>query len=450
MENTTEVLVIGAGFAGLVAARELSQRGHSVAILEARDRIAGRTHLEEHLGRELELGGTWVHWTQPYVWAEMGRYGIDAVPGAEFTKAYWNAGGQACEGTADELLELLDEPNRELLADARRYFPMPWSPLQNPQIAEIDGITLSEAIDRMELTESQRQLLRSFWTLNFNGTLDEAAYSQALRWAAVASGSWQLMFEACATFKISGGTRRLTDAILDDSSAELHLGHRVASISQDFDGVRATTTDGREFRASQLVLALPLGILADLQIQPALSSGKLRAAERGHAGRGAKLWVKVKGRQEHFVAMGPENAALNFVQAEYVDEDSTTLVCFGPEADRVDTTDVAAAQRLIDALVPDLEVLEIAGHNWVQDKDARSTWPMHYTGFLTESLAELQRPEGRIRLAGSDIANGWGGFIDGAIESGLAAARAVHLELQGNGSWQDKGNNDQQPLPVAG
>ncbi len=427
--ETTDVIIVGAGFAGLTAARELSRRGYKTTILEARDRIAGRTHLEEHLGRNLELGGTWVHWTQPYVWAEMGRYGIDPVAAPEFTKAYWTADGQQHTGHPDELMDLLDAPNQALLADARKYFPLPWSPLANPEITDIDGTTLSEAIDRLDLPEDQRQLLRSFWTLNFNGTLDQAAYTQALRWCAAASGSWQLMFETCATFKIEGGTRRLAEAILADSTAELLLNQPVVSIKQDADGVVVQTTDGQQFTARQLVLAVPLGTLNDIDMQPELSATKRKAATRSHAGRGAKLWIKVKGRQERFVAMGPEDAPLNFVQAEYIDADTTTLVCFGPDAAAVDVTDTAAAQRILDGIVPGLEVLEVAGHNWVDDEHSRNTWSMHYTGYLTESLAELQRPEGRIRIAGSDIANGWGGFIDGAIESGIGAARAVEEQL---------------------
>ncbi|OUM39420.1 flavin monoamine oxidase family protein [Arthrobacter sedimenti] len=428
--ETTDVIVVGAGFAGLTAARELTRRGHKTIILEARDRIAGRTFLDNQLGRNLELGGTWVHWTQPYVWAEMGRYGIAPIAGPDFTKAYWTADGQHHEGHPDTLLGLLDEPNQALLADARRYFPLPWSPLANPEVSDIDHITLSDAIDRLDLPEEQRQLLRSFWTLNFNGTLDEAAYTQALRWCAVASGSWLTMFEACASFKIEGGTLRLAEAILADSTADLRLNQVVAAIQQDDAGVTVTTADGSHYAAQQLVLALPLSTLNDLDIQPELSPGKREAATRGQAGRGAKLWIKVKGRQERFVAMGPENAALNFIQAEYIDDDSTTLVCFGPDAAAVDVDDPAAAQRILDTLVPGLEVLEVAGHDWVGDEHSRSTWPMHYTGYLTHSLAELQRPEGRIRLAGSDFANGWGGFIDGAIESGLDAARTIGQELE--------------------
>jgi monoamine oxidase len=50
---------------------------------------------------------------------------------------------------------------------------------------------------------------------------------------------------------------------------------------------------------------------------------------------------------------------------------------------------------------------------------------MHRPGFLTESLASFQQPQGALLFAGSDYANGWGGFIDGAIESGLEAARSI-------------------------
>lgn len=73
---------------------------------------------------------------------------------------------------------------------------------------------------------------------------------------------------------------------------------------------------------------------------------------------------------------------------------------------------------------------------------------MHYTGYLTTSLPELQRPEGRIRLAGSDFANGWGGFIDGAIESGLDAARAVGQQLAAPGTDTTISNPERKPVPA--
>lgn len=57
-----DVIVIGAGFAGLVAARDLSKENLSVLLIEGRDRIGGRTWTAKELGEEFEMGGTWIHW----------------------------------------------------------------------------------------------------------------------------------------------------------------------------------------------------------------------------------------------------------------------------------------------------------------------------------------------------------------------------------------------------
>lgn len=57
-----DAIVIGAGFTGLVAARDLSKNGLSVLLVEARDRIGGRTWTANAFGEEFEMGGTWIHW----------------------------------------------------------------------------------------------------------------------------------------------------------------------------------------------------------------------------------------------------------------------------------------------------------------------------------------------------------------------------------------------------
>ena len=81
-----DVIVIGAGLAGLVAARELEARGRSVTVLEARDRIGGRVWLQRDAlrGLDLDMGGAWVADVQRHVWAEAERYGVarehDALP----------------------------------------------------------------------------------------------------------------------------------------------------------------------------------------------------------------------------------------------------------------------------------------------------------------------------------------------------------------------------------
>ena len=71
-----DVIVIGGGFAGVTAARELRQAGLSVLILEARNRLGGRTFTVKRDGKLFELGGAWVHSTQPNVFAEINRYNL--------------------------------------------------------------------------------------------------------------------------------------------------------------------------------------------------------------------------------------------------------------------------------------------------------------------------------------------------------------------------------------
>jgi monoamine oxidase len=72
--SSVDVIVIGAGHAGLIATRDLAQRGFKVALLEARDRIGGRTWTSNIEGFNYEMGGTWIHWEQPHVYSTISRY----------------------------------------------------------------------------------------------------------------------------------------------------------------------------------------------------------------------------------------------------------------------------------------------------------------------------------------------------------------------------------------
>lgn len=73
-----DVIVVGAGYAGLTAARDLTLAGAKVLLLEARDRIGGRTFTATIDGHHFELGGTYVHWAQPNVWREIARYSMQS------------------------------------------------------------------------------------------------------------------------------------------------------------------------------------------------------------------------------------------------------------------------------------------------------------------------------------------------------------------------------------
>lgn len=420
--ETSDVIVVGAGFAGLTAARELTRQGFSVHIVEARDRIGGRTWLDRRLGRDLEIGGTWVHWTQPYVWAELKRYGLDTTPSPEPERAFWWAGGGRHEGGPDELLALIGQTNSEFVQESREYFPEPFRPLARDDFKAIDDISVQDRIREQFPPGPHRDILESFWALNFNGPLDNAALTQALRWVALTNGDWAVNFEACATYKIVGGTAALAAAILADSNASIEHGFTVETITDNAGFVDVRSTDGRTVRGRTAIVTVPLHALKAVAFEPPLPAAKADGARLGQVAKGAKVWFTLRGEHAPFVALGGADWPLNFFQVEYTLDGDTIAVGFGPDASKVDVEDPAAVQAQLARLVPGVEVVAVASHNWVDDPLSGETWPMHRTGFLSTHLPAMQAAHGRVLFAGSDIANGWGGFIDGAIESGMEAA----------------------------
>lgn len=427
--TTVDTVVIGAGFAGLTAARNLADAGGSVLVLEARDRIGGRTWHEERLGVGIELGGTWVHWTQPYVWTELQRYGIGTVPSPDVRRAVWFEGRRRVDSTVDVLTDRLDPLCRAFGKQARQWFPRAFEPWANPDATLLDDRSVDDHIATLGLSEEDASLLRTFWTLNFNGSTRRGALTQALRWLAATNGDWQVMWEACASTKIDGGTGVLAGALRQDAErrgAAFRLSAEVTSVRvTGADSAHVHLRDGTQVRARRVLVTAPLHVLGRIDFEPALSSPIRAAIEHGQAGRGVKVWFKIVGDTTPFVALGEPDWSLNFLQGEYPVEDGIVVIGFGPDADAIDVNDLEHVTAAVHRLLPDADVVACTGHDWVADPYAGETWPMHVPGHFRDSFPALVEGAGPVRFAGSDYAVGWGGFIDGAIESGVQQARRI-------------------------
>lgn len=108
-----------------------------------------------------------------------------------------------------------------------------------------------------------------------------------------------------------------------------------------------------------------------------------------------------------------------------LDDGSHLIIAFGPDAIDLPPGDEAAVRAALTAMLPaSAQILDTAAHDWCTDEFARGAWSSFRPGQLTE-LPILQAAHGRVVFAGSDLANGCNGFKDGAIESGLSAARSV-------------------------
>lgn len=190
-----------------------------------------------------------------------------------------------------------------------------------------------------------------------------------------------------------------------------------------------TSQDGETFHASAIVVAVPLNVLASIRFEPGISPAKMAASRERISGAGTKLYERIRGTRPVFLAQGPEKNPLNFLWSEYVDADSQVLVGFGADPRRLDINDIAAVRAAVQHFVPDAGILDSVGYGWNEDPYAQGTWCMYRRGFFGKYLRELQTPEGRVFIAGADVANGWRDFIDGAIESGSRNAVLAHRAL---------------------
>ncbi len=198
----------------------------------------------------------------------------------------------------------------------------------------------------------------------------------------------------------------------------------VAAIEQHDDHVVVTTRDGEALAARAVVVTIPLNVLHDVTFDPPLSETKQGGITLGQAGIGSKLMLRVKGHSNSINALADEHP-FSYIGTLFDDvaDDEQVLVCFGHDGDEIHADDLGWAQRELDRLVPGLTVLEINFHDWKADEFSQGTWAAHRPGWYTNYHAEMQRPEGRIILANSDFADGWAGFVDGALESGKRGGR---------------------------
>jgi monoamine oxidase len=426
-----EVIVVGAGLAGLTAARELGLRGHEVLVLEARDRIGGRTWTSDFAGTEVELGGQSVHWFQPHVFAEMTRYGLSfAVPGEPERWSYVTQ-GELRDGTMEELFPRMTELFDRFFHDALATLPLPHQPLAVEEaVAALDGLSVQDRLDAGGFGAEERDLLNAILATACSAPCSDAALTAMMRWFALPGWNFGLMLAAVGTYRLR--TADLVEALAADGGADVRRSTPVAAVEQQDDRVTVVARGGEAFSAAAAVVAVPLNTLAAIDFSPALDGNRRAAAERGQASRGIKLWAHARGDLEPFFVMAPDDHPLTFVEPQQVLPDGgNVLVAFGPDAERLAPGDEQGVRRALAELLPDgVEIVEVAGHDWRRDPFSRGTWSVYRPGQLSGSLRALQAPHGRVVFAGSDVADGWNGFMDGAIESGLRAARSAARLLE--------------------
>ena len=429
-----DAIVIGGGFAGVAAARELTIAGLDCTLIEARDRLGGRTWYSDWGGEDIELGGGWVHWHQPHAWAELTRAGQGLGKSSEAELVSWTVGGERRSGPMDDRHAIALRAWNRFVAPAPEMLPRPHDPLfALAELAPMDALTIAARLDELGLSQEERDVIEAELEGLAHGFLDDAGAVSVLRWHALSGYSLELTQETGGVYTFGAGTRGLIDAMAAQAAFAQWLSTPVQSVGRVSDGVEVRTRNGDVLRARTCVLAVPLNVLPHIAFDQ-LSPAKREAIALGQASRGVKLWLRVRGETQGINAIKPGHPFGYLMSDRTLADGSQLLVGFGRDAAAIDFEDRAAVQSALDELFPGLEIVDTKTHDWLADEFARGTWAIHRPGWYTNHHAAMRQPENGLVFAGSDLADGWSGFVDGAIESGLRASLQVQALLRGGGA----------------
>lgn len=429
-----DVIVLGGGFAGVTAARDLSQAGKKVLLLEARNRLGGRTFTSDFAGKQIELGGTWIHWTQPHIWAEVTRYdmSLSESEGAIPEKAVWSQNGKLQEGSPEKQWEVFLSSSQKFSGEyARNLYPRPWDPYHVPELMKLDHMSAADRIEeiRNQLSDDEYQMLNAFMALNCHNDPSTSAFVEMLRWDSLGGYDMGRLMDAAAHYKLKDGTIGLINKMLEDSNVDVRTNTPVYRVEQSDKGVRVFTEDDEIISAKACVCALPINVLDDIEFEPSLNKAKQQLSKDEHTGKGVKLYIHVKGESKKFGAFATKDHPIQFIFTEkLLKKDEQIMVAFGT-GKGMDANDNDSIEKVVQEFLPDAKVVEAFGYDWTLDPFSRGTWATLRPGHISNYLRDAQKPEGRCYFAGGDIANGWRGFIDGAIESGAHAAQQLIDDL---------------------
>lgn len=454
-----DVIVIGGGFAGVTAARELRHAGLRVVVLEARGRLGGRT-FTTRVGDELfELGGTWVYSTQPHVWAEVNRYGLELVETPEGfpERVLWWDGEHAKEAGLGDILPLvgaalcarpddvapemprpaleafalLDRLATEFHAEAATAFPRPFDPFFSDAWHAADELSIRDRLDQMGLSDDRRLLLEGMLGTVAHGHFVDAGFVEMLRCWALSGCDLQRYSDSLGRLRFRDGTSALIDAMVADGRPEVRLQTPVARVAQTGDRVLVTTARGETLRARAAIATLPMNVLANVEFAPALDPRKIAASKERHAGAGVKAYIRVRGALPKLLALAGETEPFSTLMTAHAGPEGGLLIGFGTDPKQIDTHSKPAVQAFVRRFLPEAEVTEVLAYDWTLDPYSLGTWCVLRKGQMTKYLAALREPQGLVYFASGDFALGWRGCIDGAIESGTRTAREVIDRLAG-------------------
>ena len=441
-----DYIIIGAGSAGLSAAYELKKQGASVLVLEARERVGGRTWSGTLEGAEVDWGGEWIGSGQPLVYALIKELGLRTFPTFDTGLKILELNGRLStyRGTIPGMApwKLLQIQMAIWIIDAwanKLDIDEPW---KHPKASEWDATTLDAVRKTFMWSADARATMDAAMRTIFGAESGDLSMLHMLAYVHSA-GSMNNLIATDSGFqhdRVAGGTQSISLALMNAIGAErVLLGQPAAAIAQDASGVRVTTSAGKTFQAKRVIVAVPVPLGSRIEFSPQLPALRQQLMNRSSMGAAVKCFVRYERpfwRERGYsgeVASGDGPIAVTFDQCS---EDGKTacLMAFvgGKFARTWHRQDPSLHQQIITDRLATYFGSEARHPIAFQEIDwGGETWSggapitLFPTGTLSVHGPALREPIGRIHWAGTETARRCMGFIEGAIESGQRAAGEV-------------------------
>lgn len=445
----TEVVVVGAGLAGLVAARRLTASGVDVVVCEARERVGGRLVSESIGGGEqLELGGQWVGPTQDRVLALIAELGLELFPTRTEGHNVIETGGRLrrYRGTIPRLgpLVLLDleQTRRRLAVLAARVDPeRPWAARGAERL---DALTLGAWLRRTARTRLARELIALSCRTVWGAEPGEMSLLYALAYVR-AGGSFDALLDVeggAQQDRIAGGSQLVALRMAAELDDRLQAPAPARAVRWSADRVEVTGEWGG-VRAQRAVIAVPPANLAQLDFDPPLPGAHAQLARRMPGGWLIKVaavydepfWRSDGLSGEAVSATGPVTVAFDNSPPT---GSPGALTGFVGGADAPGYAALPAAERRRTALEGFARLFgdrALRAEAFFERDWAAEPWSLGGPvsimgpGALTRFGHALREPAGPLHFAGAERASRWCGYMDGAVRSGEDAAVAVARSL---------------------
>ena len=448
MGERADVVVVGAGLSGLCAARKLRAQGASVIVVEARDRVGGRTLTQQIGSAAFDLGAQWIGPDQRRVHALVDELGLQTAPTFTDGKKVLEVAGKV--STYKRSIASMSVPNLIQLTGVLSYVNRvrkrvsPSSPMSAEGASELDGETLETWRSRIVKSAKITGVIDATVRTIFGAEARDLSALYFLMYINAGGGMLNLTEAKGGAQQdwIVGGAQALSLALAKDLGDSVVLGTPVRRILQGREGVDAVSDNGT-ISGRYAVVAIPPTLAGRIEYEPSVSVGRDQLTQRFSMGAAVKVivtyehafWREAGLSGEVVSSDGPLSVVYDGTSH---DDTQPALVGFvsGSQARQWSTQPMADRQRRITGALAryfgdaansfsDYEELDWGMEAWSRGGPAAALPP----GVLTNSFAHLRKPEGRIHWAGTETATEWIGYMEGAIQAGERAADEIQRRL---------------------